>query len=660
VIDAPERPPHPAPAAAAARRLEWLVFAASFLAFAYFHQGGGWNQNARFALVRAMVEERRFAIDSYLVYVGARSGSATRLERIPVRDGEFRVGDRTYGLWWRDLQGRGVSLTGSGALARRHEIAFVEPDQVSVTGDLAYHRGHFHPAKAPGVSFLAAPGYALVHAVERLAGADPDDWWTLTIAAWLTSLLSVGLLSALGCVLLFRLALEVSGGRVRASLLATLSFAFGTMFFPYATSLYEHDVIAVMLLASFYFLFRIRTSASSADPMPESRARSRAVLAGLCAGLAAVANYAMAVAVVMLGAYLLAAVRRPGAWRWFALGVLGPFLLLCAYNVACFGTPFTTNYRYEAPAFHTAGALLGVFVWPQWRVLPLVLISPFRGLFFSAPVLLLGVYGLVSWARHPRLRAEAWLAVSLLAFHLLLIVTFNGWHGGWAVGPRYLAPAVPFLALPAVHAFVRRLKPAIALATVSVAIGLLVTSVDPQAPVGVADWASIEGRPQWRHDPVTLWEWPLFADGRAWPILREQRDRAVRFQEETLEAHGVAPPERAQRARFLSGQIDAAIQEGEPAPLLVSRGPAGEPALALSNLSTISGPVSANPIGVYESWMYRVFPPGSREARLNSFNVGELLLGPTRWSLAPLVLLEGLLLALAFRAAADLDRRRPT
>lgn len=46
------------------RRIEWLLFAVAFITFAYFHQGGGWNQNVRFAMVRSMVEEGRFSIDS--------------------------------------------------------------------------------------------------------------------------------------------------------------------------------------------------------------------------------------------------------------------------------------------------------------------------------------------------------------------------------------------------------------------------------------------------------------------------------------------------------------------------------------------------------------------------------------------------------------------
>jgi hypothetical protein len=43
----------------------WIVFAAALLSFAYFGQGGGPNQNSRFDLVRAIVDEHTLRIDSY-------------------------------------------------------------------------------------------------------------------------------------------------------------------------------------------------------------------------------------------------------------------------------------------------------------------------------------------------------------------------------------------------------------------------------------------------------------------------------------------------------------------------------------------------------------------------------------------------------------------
>jgi hypothetical protein len=65
---------------AAPRRFEILLFALAWLSFAYFHQGGGWNQNGRFALTRALVESGHPWIDDFLVYV-PREGSARPASR---------------------------------------------------------------------------------------------------------------------------------------------------------------------------------------------------------------------------------------------------------------------------------------------------------------------------------------------------------------------------------------------------------------------------------------------------------------------------------------------------------------------------------------------------------------------------------------------------
>jgi hypothetical protein len=246
----------------------------------------------------------------------------------------------------------------------------------------------------------------------------------------------------------------------------------------------------------------------------------------------------------------------------------------------------------------------------------------------------------------------------MLAFFLLLVMTFNGWHGGWAVGPRYLAPALPFLALPAVAGFPRSFKLGSALAAVSVAASLLVTAVDPQSPVGIAPGATVEGRPQWLHSPLTEWDLPLFLEGRAWPLFRAQRDRVLSFYDRNMQAGGTPAAERVRRLADLRERIDADVRDGRPAPLLVTRGPDGQPGLVLSELPTFTGPVSVNPMGIYEGWAYRVFPAGSAQAGWNSFNVGEALFPRSRWSLAPLLLVVGALVALALRTAVRLDGRR--
>ena len=214
---------------------------------------------------------------------------------MPVRNAEFNLDGKKYAFSWRDAAGGLIPLnrpSGSEVGDIGREIIFVEPDQVAVSGDLSFYRGHFYPAKAPGGAFIAVPAYFLIHGVEWIAGADPDNWWTLTLNAWLTSVLSVGLVSALGCVLFYGLALRLSGGRAMESLLATLTFAFGTMFFPYGTALFEHNIIAIALLTSFYLLYRVKENdTSSHDRLSDGKVHLLIYLAGLCAGYSAITNY---------------------------------------------------------------------------------------------------------------------------------------------------------------------------------------------------------------------------------------------------------------------------------------------------------------------------------------------------------------------------------
>src|SRR5277367_4475035 len=86
------------------RRFEWLLFFACFVTFAWFHQGGGWNQNSRFAEVRAIVEEGRFAIDDFLIYkINPTDPTGRRFTRVPLRNAEYEWQGKPYRLSWVDM-----------------------------------------------------------------------------------------------------------------------------------------------------------------------------------------------------------------------------------------------------------------------------------------------------------------------------------------------------------------------------------------------------------------------------------------------------------------------------------------------------------------------------------------------------------------------------
>ncbi len=180
------------------KRSEMFLFLATFVAFAYFHQGGGWNQNSRFAMVRAMAEERAFTIDNFLVYEAGAAGKP--LLRRRVRNGDFEDDEGTKRLCWT---GHGWDLHPVNGVPGDDEHQAISLEANADSGDVGFFEGHFHPNKPPGTSFLALPGYLLLLTAERMFGANPDDWWVLTCNEWLTSVLSVGLFSALGCRAVF-------------------------------------------------------------------------------------------------------------------------------------------------------------------------------------------------------------------------------------------------------------------------------------------------------------------------------------------------------------------------------------------------------------------------------------------------------------------------
>ncbi len=640
------------------RRLELLVFLATWFAFAYFNQGGGWNQNSRFAEIRAMAEQGRFAIDDFLVY--RKGGDDGVLKRLPTHRAEYTEDGKRQRLCWVDGTWTFYPV-GDAPVADGVEKAPMVPEvpgKGCASGDVAYveQTGHFHPNKPPGTSFVALPAYFVIHRVERALGIDPDHWWVLNVNAWLTTIFSVGLMSAVGCVLFLRLAMKFADGKAVPALLATAGFAFGTTFFPFATILFDHALTASLLIAAFYCLSWDRCGEHGTCALRHTSGDVRNVLAGLSAGLAVVTNYVAVGAVVALGVYaLLAAARwghralpavpgregcpQPSAaprcnWRRafaFALGGVPMAALLLWYHQVNFGSPFALANDFQNPIFKTESGSLGMFGQPNPYVVALLAVSPYRGVFWLCPVLIAGVVGWVVWLRDKTWAPEARLGIAIFAFFFLVNASFNGYHAGYSAGPRYLVPGIPFLALATVVAFVRWRKTATALLAVSVVQQLLLTATDGQCPLAVGGHARIDDahrKDDFFCNLVTEYAAPLFFTGQVGPLLRQMA--GIRAEQ--------APEAEREKVR---ADLTVAIERGDREPFL---------------LAAIRGPVSVNPVGVYDGLLgWGIFPLGSEQSDWASCNAGEFFFPRSRWNMLPWVLLVGMSGALAWRLARRLD-----
>ena len=153
-----------------------VLFVLLLASYAYFYQAGGWNQNSRFALVRAMTNEHTLNIDPF-----------------------------------------------------QH-----------ATGDRASFEGHFYSDKAPGLALAAVPIVAFVRPIWHAFGGDPETLGGLALLSYIATLFTAGLLTAIGGVALYRVSLDLGAsedGAAFATLtfgLATPIWTLATIFIGHA------------------------------------------------------------------------------------------------------------------------------------------------------------------------------------------------------------------------------------------------------------------------------------------------------------------------------------------------------------------------------------------------------------------------------------------
>jgi hypothetical protein len=125
------------------------------------------------------------------------------------------------------------------------------------------------------------------------------------------------------------------------------------------------------------------------------------------------------------------------------------------------------------------GRMFGI---PKINSLLQLLVYPYRGLFVSSPILLLGIPGAMLLFRNKTWRAEAVTCTTVSLFFIIFIASFHAWHGGSAPGPRYLLPAYPFMYLLAAFLVSRAPYLFAAAGSASIIINLAITIVAIEIP----------------------------------------------------------------------------------------------------------------------------------------------------------------------------------
>ena len=178
-------------------------------------------------------------------------------------------------------------------------------------------------------------------------------------------------------------------------------------------------------------------------------------------------EYEAGLIALALAVYVFVA-RGRRATMWYIVGGAPSAIALGVYNWAAFGSPFRLSYRFKdgvLDELHEEG-FFGVAS-PDWSSLSTTLVGE-RGLVTLAPVLVLAAIGLIPFAR--RFRAEAVLSAAIVLLFVALEAGYFDPYGGVSPGPRFFAPALPFLLLGLPFAF--RARPRLTLAFVVVSVAL--------------------------------------------------------------------------------------------------------------------------------------------------------------------------------------------
>jgi len=360
------------------------------------------------------------------------------------------------------------------------------------TNDKGWVDGHYYSVKSPGVAALSLPaylaldaagGWSLAHdATANARGAKHARWaprsrpplqnygysrdravateqrieqsapmiWALTLL--------VAVIPAVALLLGVRWAAERLGPGYGTAAALTLGAA--TILMSFASEYFSHVIAAALGFGAFLLLMRERAGPPRLGIV---------AAAGALAGLAVSFEYQVGLVGMALLAYALArsAPRLPRAAAYGAAALAGALPAL-AFNWWALGSPFEFAYGSAVSESGFSGhdeiglnddGFFGIAAPRLDGAVELLLGN--RGLLVLTPVVAMAVAGLAAMRGRGH-RAEAHAIGAIAAVYFFYNAGYWLVFGGGSPGPRFLIPALPFLAIG--FAFAYRRWPATTLA----------------------------------------------------------------------------------------------------------------------------------------------------------------------------------------------------
>lgn len=419
-----------------------LVFIMTLVAYGYFSSSTDWNTNSRLGMVKAVVEEKRFEIDSYY---------------------------NSKGL---------------------------------VTQDAAWFQGHFYSDKAIGSSLIGIAFYRVLYSIQYRVWGIP---MRVRIFREVVSFLAISLICAFLAPLMYSFTKQISNSS-RFALLVTVAICLGTPLYKYSTFYYGHVLTGLFLFIVFLLWFNIKNEEPINPPKLlitgyllgySIITEYPTAIIVLCLGLYILYVLWKRKRLFDLKAYLYLII---GASAPILLAMAYNYALFHDP----FTTGYRHEAVAEFREGHESG-FMGIG-WPNLATLFYMTFHTTMGIFWQSPVLLLAFVGWFRMWKDGTYRTEAILSFGIVMVYFLIMSGYYIWWGGGAFTPRNIIPVLPFFSIPIVFLTKRSEKiMLLILALISISQMFIVTSAENIGLGDIVDNMSITSIYSMFQQPSTIY-----------------------------------------------------------------------------------------------------------------------------------------------------------